>query len=78
MPFHGTDVAHHVAFVDGVFDRLGDIDLVIVAAGVLGDGSRRRTVSLAAAAAVMTTNYTGPAAAMLAGPADSATRGTVG
>jgi decaprenylphospho-beta-D-erythro-pentofuranosid-2-ulose 2-reductase len=54
-----------VAFVDGVFDRWGDIDLVIVAAGVLGDqaGDEQDPV---AAAAVMTTNYTGPAAALLA------------
>ena len=65
VAFDATDVAHHVAFVDGVFDRWGDIDLVIVAAGVLGDqaGDERDPV---AAAAVMTTNYTGPAAAMLA------------
>ncbi|MGA3146434.1 MAG: SDR family NAD(P)-dependent oxidoreductase [Acidimicrobiales bacterium] len=65
VAFDATDVANHVAFVDGVFDRCGDIDLVIVAAGVLGDqaGDEQDPV---AAAAVMTTNYTGPAAAMLA------------
>jgi decaprenylphospho-beta-D-erythro-pentofuranosid-2-ulose 2-reductase len=65
VPFEATDSAGHPAFVDRVFDRFGDIDLVIVAAGVLGDQSTDEG-DPAAAAAVLTTNFTGPAAAMLA------------
>ena len=63
--FDATDTDHHQAFADQVFDRFGDFDLVIAAVGVLGD----QTVDErdpAAAAAVMTTNYTGLAAALLA------------
>ena len=48
-----------------VFDRFGDIDLVIVAAGVLGDQEADEQ-DPAAAAAVITTNFTGTASAMLA------------
>jgi decaprenylphospho-beta-D-erythro-pentofuranosid-2-ulose 2-reductase len=65
VPFDATDSSGHPAFVDRVFDRFGDIDLVIVAAGVLGDQSTDEG-DPAAAAAVLTTNFTGPAAAMLA------------
>jgi decaprenylphospho-beta-D-erythro-pentofuranosid-2-ulose 2-reductase len=65
VPFEATDSAGHPAFVDRAFDRFGDIDLVIVAAGVLGDQSTDEG-DPAAAAAVLTTNFTGPAAAMLA------------
>jgi decaprenylphospho-beta-D-erythro-pentofuranosid-2-ulose 2-reductase len=65
VPFDATDDAGHPAFADRVFDRFGDIDLVIVAAGVLGD-QRADEGDPAAAAAVITTNFTGPAAAMLA------------
>ena len=53
------------SFADQVFDRFGDIDLVIVAAGVLGDQEADER-DPAAAASVMTTNFTGPASAMLA------------
>ena len=35
--FDATDTASHDAFVDDVFDRVGDLDLVLVAFGVLGD-----------------------------------------
>ena len=42
VAFDVDDVAHHRDFVERVFDRFGDIDLVIVAAGVLGDQARRR------------------------------------
>ena len=65
VAFDVDDVAHHQEFADRVFDRFGDIDLVLVAAGVLGDQDVDER-DPAAAAAVMTTNYTGPAAAMLA------------
>jgi decaprenylphospho-beta-D-erythro-pentofuranosid-2-ulose 2-reductase len=65
VPFDAVDSAHHLAFADQVFDRFGDIDLVIVAAGVLGD-QEADEVDPQAAASVMTTNFVGPASAMLA------------
>jgi decaprenylphospho-beta-D-erythro-pentofuranosid-2-ulose 2-reductase len=37
VPFEAADPTSHAALVDGVFDRHGDIDLVLVAFGVLGD-----------------------------------------
>lgn len=37
VPFDATDTATHDAFVADVFDRVGDVDLVLVAFGVLGD-----------------------------------------
>jgi decaprenylphospho-beta-D-erythro-pentofuranosid-2-ulose 2-reductase len=65
VAFDATDTAAHLRFADEVFDRFGDIDLVIVAAGVLGDqDADERDPS--AAASVLTTNFTGPASAMLA------------
>ena len=65
MPFDAADTARHLAFADEVFDRFGDIDLVVVAAGVLGDQEADEQ-DPAAAAAVITTNFAGPASAMLA------------
>jgi decaprenylphospho-beta-D-erythro-pentofuranosid-2-ulose 2-reductase len=65
VAFDVRDTAHHQDFADRVFDRFGDIDVVVVAAGVLGDqASDERDPE--AAAAVLTTNFAGPAAAMLA------------
>ena len=40
VAFDARDLGSHRAFVDGVFDRFGDIDLVLVAWGVLGDQER--------------------------------------
>ncbi len=37
VAFDALDTDHHGAVVDGIFDTHGDIDLVIVAFGVLGD-----------------------------------------
>jgi decaprenylphospho-beta-D-erythro-pentofuranosid-2-ulose 2-reductase len=65
VAFEATDVAGHETFARDVFDRFGDIDLIIVAAGVLGDQTSDEH-DPAAAAAVMSTNYSGPASAMLA------------
>jgi decaprenylphospho-beta-D-erythro-pentofuranosid-2-ulose 2-reductase len=48
-----------------VAELLGQIDLVLVAAGVLGEQSRDET-DAAAVASVLQTNCTGPAAAMTA------------
>jgi decaprenylphospho-beta-D-erythro-pentofuranosid-2-ulose 2-reductase len=65
VAFDVDDVAHHTAFVAEVFDKYGDIDLVLVAAGVLGDQDKDEQDPVAAAA-VITTNFTGVAAALLA------------
>jgi decaprenylphospho-beta-D-erythro-pentofuranosid-2-ulose 2-reductase len=37
VPFDAVDTASHEALVDDVFERVGDIDLVLVAFGVLGE-----------------------------------------
>ena len=65
VPFDAADTARHQEFADEVFDRFGDIDLVIVAAGVLGDQEADEQ-DPAAAAAVITTNFAGTASALLA------------
>jgi decaprenylphospho-beta-D-erythro-pentofuranosid-2-ulose 2-reductase len=65
VAFDATDVAGHGAFADRVFERFGDFDLVIVAAGLLGDQAADEQ-DPASAASVLTTNFTGLAAAMLA------------
>ena len=58
--FDATDFGSHNAFVDGVWDRFGDFDLVLVAFGVLGDQTRSET-DPAAAVDVIQTNFTGAA-----------------
>ena len=56
-PFDAATVASHASVVDGVFDRSGDVDVVIVAWGVLGDQATFEADPDAAVAAV-TVNYT--------------------
>jgi decaprenylphospho-beta-D-erythro-pentofuranosid-2-ulose 2-reductase len=63
--FDADDLESHEGFVEQVFDRHGDIDLVLVAFGVLGD-SRRSAVDGAAAAAVVRTNFLGAASVLVA------------
>ena len=58
VAFDALDTASHVSFVDDVFDRFGDIDLVLVAWGVLGDQERLARDHDAAVQAVEV-NYTG-------------------
>jgi decaprenylphospho-beta-D-erythro-pentofuranosid-2-ulose 2-reductase len=65
VPFDADDTAGHQDFAAGVFKRFGDIDLVIVAAGVIGDQEADERDPVAAAS-VITTNFTGLASAMLA------------
>ncbi len=65
VPFEATDTASHGDVVDGVFDRFGDFDVVLVAAGVLGD-QEHDELDPGAAAAVIDTNFTGLASAMVA------------
>ena len=58
VAFDGADFGSHEAFVADVFDRLGDIDLVLVAWGVLGDQEQLARDHGAAVEAVQV-NYTG-------------------
>jgi decaprenylphospho-beta-D-erythro-pentofuranosid-2-ulose 2-reductase len=65
VAFDATETARHATFAAEVFDRFGDMDLVIVAAGVLGDQSVDE-LDPEAAAAVLATNFSGLASAVLA------------
>ena len=58
VPFDARDTAQHVTFVDEVFDRFGDIDLALLAFGVLGDQEEAER-NAAAAVDIATTNYVG-------------------
>ena len=58
VAFDALDLASHASFVDDVFDRFGDIDLALVAWGVLGDQERLSRDHDAAVEAVEV-NYTG-------------------
>lgn len=59
-----AEVAAHRAVLGEVFDRPGGIDMVVAAAGVLGDQASDATDPISAAD-VMTINYTGMASALL-------------
>jgi decaprenylphospho-beta-D-erythro-pentofuranosid-2-ulose 2-reductase len=65
VEFDATDVESHRVTIDSVFDKFGDIDLVLVAAGVLGSQEEFEHDPVATAS-VLTTNFTGLAAAMIA------------
>jgi len=65
VAFDTTDLTGNPAVVTDVFTRFGDIDLVLAAAGALGDQSELET-DPRAAADLITTNFTGLAAAVLA------------
>ena len=65
MAFDVTEVAGHAAFAREAARALGQVDMVLVAAGILGEQSESET-DPEAAARVLTTNQTGPAAAMVA------------
>ena len=65
IPFDATGVESHLRFAEEAFTRAGEIDLVLVTAGILGDQeSDERDPK--AAANVMATNFTGLASALLA------------
>ena len=66
--FDATDLAGVPQAVDAVFDKFGDIDLVLAAAGALGDQTELEGDPVAAAE-LITTNFTGLAAALLAAAA---------
>ena len=64
----GFDALHpedHDAFVDGVFDHHGDIDLALVAFGLLGDQAEAER-DTQAAIEVLRTNFVGAASVCLA------------
>jgi len=58
VAFDATDFGSHEAFVRTTFDRFGDLDLALVAFGVLGD-QERAEVDPAAALEIVQVNYTG-------------------
>jgi decaprenylphospho-beta-D-erythro-pentofuranosid-2-ulose 2-reductase len=63
VAFDARDVGSHAAFVDDVFARFGDIDLALVAFGVLGDAEVAASDG-AAAVELIETNFTGAASVM--------------
>ncbi|MEO5901925.1 MAG: decaprenylphospho-beta-D-erythro-pentofuranosid-2-ulose 2-reductase [Ilumatobacteraceae bacterium] len=65
VPFDAAEPAEHEAMFAGIVSRHGDIDVVILAAALLGDGSVT-TVDVAAAVELATVNFTGSVAAIVA------------
>jgi decaprenylphospho-beta-D-erythro-pentofuranosid-2-ulose 2-reductase len=65
VPFEADDAASHGGFVDDLAERFGDLDVVVLAFGVLGDQATFDADPVAAAAAV-TTNYAGAVSVGLA------------
>jgi len=62
LPFDADDVDGHDAFIDDAFRRMGEVDLVVVAFGLLGHGAqfeRERAVDL------VRTNFLGAVSVML-------------
>jgi decaprenylphospho-beta-D-erythro-pentofuranosid-2-ulose 2-reductase len=64
LPFDAADTPSHAAFVDDVFERFGDFDLVLVAFGVLGDQAEAER-DAGAAAEVAQVNYVGVVSVMM-------------
>lgn len=62
--FDAEDAGSHGSVIDSLFDRLGDVDLVLVAFGVLGEQERALT-DPDHARGVLDTNFVGAASAML-------------
>jgi decaprenylphospho-beta-D-erythro-pentofuranosid-2-ulose 2-reductase len=58
VPFDATDFDAHAKFVDETFALVGDIDLVVIAFGVLGDAETAAR-DAATALEIVQTNYTG-------------------
>ena len=65
VPFEATDMASHAGFVDHLAERFGDLDVVVLAFGVLGDQATFDSDPAAAALAV-TINYAGAVSVGLA------------
>ena len=64
VEFDAADLASHLGFAGRMFDRLGDIDLVLVAFGTLGSGDS--VDDPAAAAWIVHTNLTGAVSVLAA------------
>ncbi|MBK5288705.1 MAG: decaprenylphospho-beta-D-erythro-pentofuranosid-2-ulose 2-reductase [Acidimicrobiia bacterium] len=58
VTFDALDHSSHPAFIESVFERFGDIDLVLVAFGVLGDQDRAE-VDPTEALRILDTNFLG-------------------
>ncbi len=65
LPFDAVDPASHQAFVDAAVAAVGDLDVVVLAFGVLGEQSAYDAEPASAAVAV-TVNYTGAVSVGLA------------
>jgi decaprenylphospho-beta-D-erythro-pentofuranosid-2-ulose 2-reductase len=65
VEFDALDSPSHPALVDGLFDRFGDIDVVVAAFGVLGDQASFEADPVAAAEAAQA-NYVGAVSSLLA------------
>jgi decaprenylphospho-beta-D-erythro-pentofuranosid-2-ulose 2-reductase len=65
VSFDTTDLAGTPTVIEDLFSRFGDIDLVLATAGILGDQEDLES-DPRAAAELITTNFTGLAAALLA------------
>ena len=65
VAFDTTDLAGSPAVIDAVFEKFGDIDLVLAAAGALGNQSEMENDPVAASE-LITTNFTGLAGSLLA------------
>jgi decaprenylphospho-beta-D-erythro-pentofuranosid-2-ulose 2-reductase len=72
VPFDAVDLASHAGFVDGVWEHHGDVDLALVAFGVLPDQDALDKDPEAAGTAAVT-NYAG-AVSVLTAVADRMTR----
>jgi decaprenylphospho-beta-D-erythro-pentofuranosid-2-ulose 2-reductase len=64
VAWDARDMAGHDGFVEKAFAELGDVDVVLAAAGVLGDQERAET-DTAHAVDVLETNFVGLAATLL-------------
>lgn len=65
VDFDAADPASHAKVIDEIWDRCGDIDLVLVAFGVLGD-QEEAEAEPSSAIEVATTNFTGSVTSGLA------------
>jgi decaprenylphospho-beta-D-erythro-pentofuranosid-2-ulose 2-reductase len=63
IAFDAGDTARHEDFARAAFEQLGDIDVALLAVGVLGDGAGWSSAP-DAVAGIMNTNFTGPASAL--------------
>jgi decaprenylphospho-beta-D-erythro-pentofuranosid-2-ulose 2-reductase len=64
VPFDALDTESHPRFVRDLFDRFGDVDLVLLAFGVLGDQEAAEK-DAAAALEVARTNYVGAVSVLI-------------